>query len=173
MIYFVRHGETDYNLNGITQGQLDIPLNKRGIEEAEAVAEKLKDYKIDVIYCSPLERTKKTAEIINENHGVEIVYDDRLKEFFAGAKQGTIEENWDKEHKSEFVMDPEKYGAESHEDFYNRVVEVFKEIQTLNKNVLIVSHCGVYRNIYRYKNNITDFTKKFYVIRNCEIVEFD
>lgn len=173
MIYFVRHGETDYNLKGITQGQLDIPLNQTGIEQARKVAQKLKNYKIDMIYCSPLVRAKKTAEIINEFHGVEIVFDNRLKEFYAGAKQGTIDLNWDKKHKAEYLHEPEKYNAEPYQKFYDRVVDVLKEIRDLNKNVLIVSHGGVYRNIYRYKNNIKDFTQQFYTLRNCEIVEFD
>ena len=81
MIYFVRHGETDYNLEGIVQGQLDIPLNKKGIHQANEIKNKLKDLDIDIIFSSPLLRAKQTAEIINENLNVKIKYDERLKEF--------------------------------------------------------------------------------------------
>lgn len=89
MIYFVRHGETDYNLEGIVQGQLDIPLNNKGIHQAHELKNKLKVLDIDVIFSSPLLRAKQTAQIIHENLNVEIKYDERLKEFFAGNMQGT------------------------------------------------------------------------------------
>ena len=68
MILFVRHGQTDCNINGIIQGHLDAPLNQTGIEQAEKTAEELKNTSIDIIYSSPLIRAKKTAEIINKYH---------------------------------------------------------------------------------------------------------
>ena len=173
MIYFVRHGETDFNKQGITQGQLDIPLNQTGIKQANVLCKNLADIKFDVIFCSPLARAKKTAEIINKNHNVDIVLDDRLMEFYAGKRQGTKFSNWDEKNKSEFLEEPEKYGAESYKEFFDRCVEIYEEVKLLNKDVLIVSHGGVYRNIYRYKNGITDFSQKFHTPENCEIITLD
>lgn len=170
MIYFVRHGETDYNVKGIIQGQLDIPLNEVGIMQAQRIAQILKDEKIDLIYASPLSRTRVTAEIINEFHNVEVVFDDRLKEFFAGTRQGTGFSDKEKKEKAEFLISPEKFGAESNYEFYDRCVSVYKDILKLNKNVLIVSHGGVYRSIYRYLNNILDFSVKVPTPINCEVI---
>ena len=171
MIYFVRHGETDYNLEGIVQGQLDIPLNENGIHQANEIKNKLKDLDIDIIFSSPLLRAKQTAEIINENLNVKIKYDERLKEFFAGNMQGTKIKDWSEEDKENFKIYPENYGAESNIDFYNRCVNVFKEISKY-KNVLIVSHGGVYRNLYRYVNNLKDITCFVPLPENCSISEF-
>ena len=169
MIYFVRHGETEYNVLKIAQGQLDIPLNENGVKQAEELSESLKNYNIDVIYSSPLIRAKRTAEIINKNHNVEIVFDDRLKEFYAGKKQGTKLSDWTDEMNQDFMKNPEKYGAESNEVFFNRCVEVYKELPK-DKNVLVVSHAGVYRNIMRYKDN-KSFNEKFSVVNNAQIVD--
>jgi len=47
---------------------------------------------------------------------------------------------------------------------------VYKDILKLNKNVLIVSHGGVYRSIYRYLNNILDFSVKVPTPINCEVI---
>ena len=170
MIYFVRHGETDYNVKGIAQGQLDIPLNQKGKDDAETLSLALKDYNFDVIYCSPLIRARETAEIINQKHNVEIVFDDRIKEFFAGERQGTTIEQWGKEKEEDFLINPEKYGAESNLSFYNRCVEFYKDIPK-DKEVLIVSHGGVYKNIYRYINNIADITAKVSLQDNCSVAE--
>ena len=170
MIYFVRHGETDYNVKGIAQGQLDIPLNEKGRADAEVLSDMLKDYKFDVIYSSPLSRAKETAEIINSKHKVDIIFDDRLKEFYAGQKQGTTADHWDKETNADFMINPEKYGAESNLSFYTRCVEVYKNIPK-HKNVLIVAHGGVYKNIYRFVNGIKDITAKIPLPSNCAVIE--
>ena len=104
MVYFIRHGETDFNLKGIIQGQLDIPLNETGIKQAYETKDKLTNLKIDIIFCSPLIRAKQTAEIINEKLNVPIVYDNRLKEFNAGDKQGIVAKTLTPEEKEEFKI---------------------------------------------------------------------
>ena len=78
-IYVTRHGQTDWNLEGKTQGRVDIELNEVGIKQAKQTKEKLKNIDIDLIICSPLKRAKKTAEIINEGRNIPIIYDEEIK----------------------------------------------------------------------------------------------
>lgn len=63
-IYLIRHGETDWNLQGRLQGREDIPLNKTGILQANACGEALRNIRFDSIQTSPLMRAKETARII-------------------------------------------------------------------------------------------------------------
>jgi broad specificity phosphatase PhoE len=63
-IYLIRHGETDWNLQGRFQGREDIPLNENGIKQAELCGNVLKGEHFKAIISSPLIRAKKTAEII-------------------------------------------------------------------------------------------------------------
>ena len=63
-IYLIRHGETDWNLQGKLQGQEDIPLNKTGILQATACGEALRFIRFHSIQTSPLLRAKETARII-------------------------------------------------------------------------------------------------------------
>lgn len=63
-IYLIRHGETDWNLEGKLQGQENIPLNKTGLQQAEACGEALKAVSLQYVLTSPLSRAKRTAEII-------------------------------------------------------------------------------------------------------------
>lgn len=60
-VYLVRHGETDGNRNKIIQGQLDIPLNKIGLEQAARVADVLRVVKFDVALSSDLSRAKEVS----------------------------------------------------------------------------------------------------------------
>ena len=79
-IYYVRHGQTDWNKLGYLQGQSDIALNEEGIKQAKQVRDAMKQVHIDKIICSPLQRTRHTASIINENYGLEIHEDKRIIE---------------------------------------------------------------------------------------------
>ena len=63
-LYLVRHGETEWNVKKINQGQSESALTEVGIEQAKETGEKLKHIKFDAIFSSDLSRTQRTAEII-------------------------------------------------------------------------------------------------------------
>jgi len=87
-IYFVRHGQTDYNRDDRCQGWVDIPLNATGLAQARALSNCFAEADITAIYSSPLSRTLATAEAIAEPHSLTIETDERLKELNQGELDG-------------------------------------------------------------------------------------
>lgn len=159
MIYFVRHGQTDDNLNKIYTGQKDIPLNKTGIEQAKQVAEQLSDIKFDVCFCSPLTRAKQTCkEILAFQPRTKVFYDDRLKERDYGElvnlPMGSIKFNRWKIGEDEPLAD--RWKVEKIMSVYKRVAEFYDEILSnyKNKNILIVAHSGIGRVGSAYFNDM-------------------
>jgi phosphoserine phosphatase len=68
-LYFVRHGETDYNRRGVIQGRkVNSDLNALGREQAEALGQRFRDTYLDVIYSSPLKRALDTAQTVRMHH---------------------------------------------------------------------------------------------------------
>lgn len=74
-IYFVRHGQTEWNLKKRIQGRADKPLNEQGKQQAIETRQNLISKDIDLIICSPLLRAVETAEIINKDRNIPILYD--------------------------------------------------------------------------------------------------
>lgn len=146
-ITFVRHGETDANKNGLWQGWTDNELNEKGSGQAEQAAEILKNKKFDVIISSPLKRARKTAEIINKNLGLEIIFEDALKERFFG--------DWENQNENELLKKYDKSADElefmtppNGESFENTKLRVRKVLSKYaGKKVLVVSHYHVYAAI--------------------------
>ena len=89
VIYLVRHGETDWNIEGRLQGREDIPLNENGVRQAYACAKALGQIPIDCILTSPLRRAKKTAEIIAGQISVsDVIVEEDLTERDFGELSG-------------------------------------------------------------------------------------
>src|SRR5262245_16165254 len=88
--YFLRHGQTDWNAEGRFQGHADIPLNARGILQAEEACRVLKECSVDLIVCSPLVRALKTAAIVGEQLRKPLFVDSELKERSFGSLEGLI-----------------------------------------------------------------------------------
>lgn len=85
----LRHAESEGNLTPIYQGKLPgTNLTKRGKEQAKKTAEGLRTGAVTRIYCSPLARTRQTAQAIADATGAEIVVDDRLREVEFGDYEG-------------------------------------------------------------------------------------
>lgn len=172
MIYFVRHGETDFNLFSVSQGQLDTSLNKTGLKQASELAEKLRNFKFDLVISSSLTRCTQTAEIILKYHSNELITDPRLMEVSKGNLQGTRNSQ---EVYNQFFADPHKFGGETEEDVFLRVSSFLKDLEKhKGKNILIVSHGGVYKylsfclqgkDIKKDKLTIMD-------MENCQVEEF-
>lgn len=89
-IYLIRHGQTDFNVEGKIAGQIETDLTETGKQQVLDCAVKLKkdNIKFDVILCSTLKRAKDTAQIIAHEICSPIVYDADLKEFSNGIFEG-------------------------------------------------------------------------------------
>jgi alpha-ribazole phosphatase len=87
-LILIRHGETDWNLEGRWQGQADVPLNTHGRQQAAQLAQSLTDIGITAIVSSDLSRATETAEELARVTGLSIHLDPRLREIHQGEWQG-------------------------------------------------------------------------------------
>jgi len=147
-LILVRHGRTDWNREFRVQGHSDIPLNQTGQDQAEAIAQKLKDETIEALYSSPLSRAYQTAEAIGTFHKVKITSDDRLKELDVGEVDGVYYPRLKDDTPdffSKWMSDPAGArwpGGESMADLQRRVWDVVMGIKTdhADGTVVITSH---------------------------------
>src|SRR5208337_4271489 len=86
--WFLRHGETDWNAQGLSQGNVDIPLNPTGLAQARSAAGRLRNRGIATIVSSPLSRARVTAEIVGEALALPPQIDDDLREVRFGVQEG-------------------------------------------------------------------------------------
>lgn len=171
MIYIVRHGETDWNLEGRYAGRKDVELNDKGISQAESIKEELKDVKFDKVISSPLKRAYKTATIITDS---EITTDERIIERYNGELEGKLKEECPQN--IDFNDPNTGLGIESIIDFRKRIFNFFDEITEKYKgqNVLVVTHAGVgiYARCY-FEGEPKDKNYSIYKIKNCEVIRYE
>lgn len=171
-LYVVRHGETEWNYQDRILGRTDIPLNVRGIEQAETLAKKLPK-NIELIIASPLQRALATARIIADENHIPYIIDNRLVEMDFGTYEGKqrSDENYHIEKRRFFAKYPE---GESYlqvaQRVYNFLDEAIRNYQ--DKDILVVAHNGICRVINTYFNNIDNEDFANYSVQNCEIIKY-
>lgn len=165
MIYIIRHGQTDWNIEHRTQGQTDIALNTNGIKQAELITRKIVNLKIDNIISSDLKRAYMTAQIINKNFNKNIKTDKRLREFCFGTLEGITRDKITQEIWDDFNKNPKQFNAETKEEIFNRIKSFIDDIKSnnINKNTLVVTHGGPIRMIKYYLDNGDNFNDKKYL----------
>lgn len=154
-IYFVRHGQSQLNLEEREQGA-EGALSERGREQAAFVAKRFSDIPVDLIVSSPYERAQETANIINAHLNKEVVLSELLRERKPPSEfVGTPTD--DPEYRKVNALMREKRTADpawrySDEDTFvdlkARAVEMFSYFESLEKeHVLAVTHGGFLRMI--------------------------
>ena len=157
IIFLIRHGETNWNKEGRFQGQIDIPLNENGKDQARKTCEYLKNIFFNKAFSSSMHRPYETAQIILQNNKeIKTKKIDSLVEISHGLWEGKLEaeikekwpillKNW--HDKPEQVVMPE---GESIKDVSERSIEAFDKIclsQKDNDHTLLVAHDAVNKTL--------------------------
>ncbi len=157
-LIFVRHAEAEGNFKRIFQGWTDGELTEKGHIQAQLVAERLKNWEIDVIYSSSLKRTMQTAYYISRVKNLPIIRTDKLKEINGGDWEGRPWEElplkWPFEYDT-WENKPHIHkmpNGESMEGFQKRVMDEVLYIIKNNegKNICIVTHGTVIKSLICY-----------------------
>jgi broad specificity phosphatase PhoE len=153
-IILVRHGETEWNrVHRLQGGDSDTPLNEVGRQQAENLALRLKDEKLEAIYSSPLKRALDTAREIAQYHHLEVSIAPDLKEIRVGELEGadslTMKLRWDQLLCQGTDSEASRYGVESICAVRDRAWTVIKDLAANYKegSVVVVSHYVVIMSV--------------------------
>ena len=160
-IYFVRHGQTVWNVEKRFQGLSDSPLTELGITQAKLLGEKLKDIKFDKFYSTSLKRANDTANYIKGNREQEVEIFNDFVEISMGDMEGIQQEEFKKLYPeqvknfffNQLEYDPSSFGGESFLEVRERVAKGLDKFIDLNKDyerVLVVSHGATLKTLLHY-----------------------
>jgi broad specificity phosphatase PhoE len=143
-IILVRHGETEWNVQEVFRGRIDVELNQTGIKQAELLAEHLSHLKLDAIYSSPLKRAVKTAEIIAHYHKIDVEIAPGLIDCDFGQWQGLrLQEVKDRYKKlyAEWLKNPHQVkmpDGESLNGVRKRALRVVNEVIAKHDGIVVL-----------------------------------
>lgn len=157
-LILIRHGETDWNRELRFQGQLDVPLNATGLEQAQRVAERMAGEPPQVLVSSDLQRALQTAQAVSTRvRQLDPVLDAALREQHFGiveglqvadikARHAQAWEQWVR-FEADFAFD----GGESTRVFHARVLAAIRALAQhhAGQTLAVVTHGGVLDMVYR------------------------
>ncbi|MFZ2620228.1 MAG: histidine phosphatase family protein [Alphaproteobacteria bacterium] len=153
---FIRHGQTDWNVQDRFQGAMDIPLNATGIDQAQAAGQLLANHPFDAAITSPLGRTRHTADLVLAGHPTPLPLHTHagLRERSMGAWEGRLRHELWAEHglpqghpSTDAYLPPD---AETWAQTEARALATVQEIlATHTGELLLISHGGIFRALMR------------------------
>lgn len=157
-LLLIRHGETDWNRRQCFQGQIDVPLNERGLAQAARLGAHLAGERLDGLVVSDLVRTRQTAAPLAEALGLSPRYTPALREQAFGILEGMTFDEIRVKHPTEFALwarqEPDYAlpgGAESRLHFHQRVIGALGELAQAHpgQRLAVVTHGGVLDMVWR------------------------
>ena len=173
--YIVRHGQTNWNILGKTQGHGNSNLTQQGIDQANDLADTITDYPIDYIYSSDLGRAIETADILANKLNLSVKKTSNLREMGFGVWEGLLIDEIKKDYEDIYKTwrdEPHLVnipGGETLQFIKDRVDAFISELneEHENKHIILVTHSVTVRvmllsflnsgleNIYRIKQDNT------------------
>lgn len=175
--YFVRHGQTVWNVENKICGRTDSELTEYGHQQAVETGKKFLDEGIqaDEILYSPLVRAAETAKHISEIIGIPAREELRLIEQNFGKWEGTSPRN-----AADFQKEKEQFAShhgngESTLQLAQRIYNLLDDIKAESdeKTYILVAHNGIARVVQSYFNEMTNEEYAAFGIKNCDIVRYD
>ncbi|TCV88995.1 histidine phosphatase family protein [Sulfurirhabdus autotrophica] len=168
-LYFVRHGEADFNLMDRVNAHPEVRnnLTVTGKEQAACCSKELPQSNIDVIYCSEFPRARQTAEIINKRFEVPIIEDSLINETGAFAFEGKPTSAW---HAAQV---PDRLSAvvpdcESYADMKRRLITFLNKMRSISaEHIVVVSHEEPIQVMVGILTNTSDAEARSKVISHC------
>ena len=175
-LYFVRHGQTYWNVENKICGATDIALTPFGHEQAIQTAETIlrSGIRFDEIISSPLVRASETARHISELTGIPMRIDERLIEQNFGKYEATPRNGEEfqcaKEHFADWYE-----GGESMLHLAQRIYNLLDELKAdpEGRTFLLVAHNGIARVVESYFHSMTNQEYARFGIKNCEIRSYE
>ena len=174
--YFVRHGQTVWNVENKICGATDIELTELGHRQAVETGKKILEQGIqaDEILYSPLVRAAETARHISEITGIPMRMEPRLKEQNFGKWESTPRDGADfRKAKEEFVCRYE--GGESMLHLAQRIYNLLDDIraESEQKTYILVAHNGIARVVQSYFADMTNAEYAAFGVKNCQVLLYD
>ncbi len=173
-LYFVRHGETYWNVENKICGATDIALTERGHQQAVETGKMLveRNIQFDEILSSPLVRASETARHISEITGIPMRIEPRLIEQNFGRFESTARDGAEFRIAKEHFLD--SYGTgESMMRLGQRIYNLLDDIRQDPKTYLLVAHNGIARVVQSYFHDMTNEEYAKFGIKNCEVLEYE
>ena len=174
--FFVRHGQTIWNVENKICGATDIALTEYGHHQAIETGRKILEEGIraDEILYSPLMRAADTARHISEITGIPARVEPRLTEQNFGKWEGTPRDGADfKEATAKFACSYE--GGESMLRLAQRIYNLLDDIQkeSEDKTYILVAHNGIARVVQSYFHDMTNEEYAAWGVKNCAVIRYD
>ena len=174
--YFVRHGQTVWNVENKICGATDIELTELGHQQAIDTGKKIVEegIKADEILYSPLIRAAETARHISEITGIPARMEPRLIEQNFGKWESTPRDGADFKKAKEFFACSHE-GGESTLRLAQRIYNLLDDIkaESDSKTYILVAHNGIARVVQSYFTDMTNEEYAAYGVKNYEVVRYD
>ncbi len=172
--YFIRHGQTVWNVENKICGATDIELTPLGHEQAIETGKKIieEGIKADEILTSPLVRAKDTAAHISEVTGIPYRIEQRLIEQNFGRYESTPRDGLEF-HEAKKHMASRFGTGESMMQLAQRIYNLLDDISKDDKTYILVAHNGIARIVESYFREMDNEEFSLFGIKNCEIRRYD
>ncbi len=172
--YFVRHGQTVWNVENKICGATDIELTPLGHEQAIETGKKILEMGIeaDMILTSPLVRAKETARHIFEVTGIPMKVEPRLIEQNFGRYESTPRDGAEF-HEAKKDMASRFGSGESMLQMAQRIYNLLDDIKAQDKTYILVAHNGIVRIVESYFREMDNEEFSSLGIKNCEVKRYD